>query len=120
MKKTTKSQKEEIKNDIPEFRPTTVSTPVLDSEKIGFLEKKIDAPEDPKPTRYKVIAKGGLFLRESPSTDTNSISGMLAGAPVDCMSYGSIFVEIKRINKWSYGNCLGKSGWTCNEYFEKE
>ena len=68
--------------------------------------------------RYKVSHEGGLFLRENPPSDTNSNIGY--GPQICCMNYGDVFVEIKRVNNWSYGNHNGKSGWTCNLYLEKE
>ena len=73
-----------------------------------------------EPVKYKVIARGGLFLRKNPPSDTNSIDGTYAGAKIVCMNYGDSFVETKRSNKWSYGTYKGKSGWACNKYLAKE
>lgn len=91
-------------------------------EAIGELEsltKETTTPEFVELDRYKVIAKGGLVLRENPPIDTNSTSGLSAGAGILCIPYGDNFVETKRVNNWSYGNYNGKSGWVCNLYLKK-
>lgn len=83
----------------------------------------------PKPTltpspahsvSYIVTAKGGLFLRKSPPSNTNNSSGAYAGTKILCMNYGDTFVETKRSNKWSYGTYKGKTGWACNLYLKKK
>ena len=79
------------------------------------------APAQPvETTKYTVSAKGGLWLRKSPPSNKDSVSGDLAGGKIVCMSYGDTFVEQKRDNKWSYGTYNGKSGWTCNAYLTKK
>ena len=90
---------------------------------IGTLEsltKETTTPEFAELNRYKVTARGGLVLRETPPPDTNASSGMYAGAGILCIPYENSFVEIKRENNWSYGNYNGKSGWVCNLYLAKE
>lgn len=95
--------------------------PVVVKE-VGELEsltKETTTPEFAELDKYKVTAKGGLVLRETPPSDTNTTSGMYAGAGIICIPYGDDFVETKRVNNWSYGNYNGKSGWVCNLYLEK-
>ena len=91
-------------------------------EAIGKLEsltKEITTPEFVELDKYKVIAKGGLVLRETPPVDTNSTNGLSAGTGILYIPYGDNFVETKRVNNWSCGNYNGKSGWVCNIYLEK-
>lgn len=78
------------------------------------------APTQSEPVEYKVTAKGGLWLRKNPPSDTNNTNGNSAGSKILCMSYGDTFVETKRSNKWSYGSYNGKTGWACNEYLTKK
>ena len=95
--------------------------PVVVKE-VGELEsltKETTTPAFAELDKYKVTAKGGLVLRENPPSDTNTTSGMYAGAGIGCIPYGDSFVETKRVNNWSYGNYNGKSGWVCNIYLEK-
>lgn len=89
---------------------------------VGELEsltKETTTSEFAELDKYKVTAKGGLVLRENPPIDTNTTSGMYAGAGILCIPCGDSFVETKRVNNWSYGNYNGKSGWVCNIYLEK-
>ena len=139
MSKNYFKSKKEVKQDRVEKKvePTPEFEPVLDlgivdsiegktaapTTGIGELEsltKEVVTPEFEEPDRYKVIAQGGVVLRETPPPDTNSTSGMYAGAGIICVPYENIFVETKRIGNWSYGNYNGKSGWVCNIYLEKE
>lgn len=95
--------------------------PVVVKE-IGELEsltKETTTSEFAELDKYKVTAKGGLVLRENPPFDTNTTSGMYAGAGIICIPYGDDFVETKRINNWSCGNYNGRTGWVCNLYLEK-
>lgn len=92
-------------------------------ESIGIIENPGELPVTPEfaeLNRYKVNAKGGIILRETPPSDTNSTSGMYAGAGILSIGYEDTFVELKRDNYWSYGNYNGKSGWVCNIYLDKE
>ena len=92
-------------------------------KEVGELEsliKETTTPEFAELDKYKVTAKGGLVLRETPPSDTNTTSGMYAGAGIICIPCGDSFVETKRTNNWSYGNYNGKSGWVCNIYLTKE
>ena len=91
-------------------------------KEVGELEsltKETTTPEFAELDKYKVTAKGGLVLRENPPVDTNTTSGMYAGAGIICIPYGDGFVETKRVNNWSYGNYNGRTGWVCNLYLEK-
>lgn len=118
----------------PKVRPAP--TPVLElgevksdaeeapaQETIGVIKsltKEATTPEFEELNRYKVTAQGGLVLRENPPADTNTTSGMYAGAGILCIPYDNIFVEAKRVNNWSCGNYNGKTGWVCNIYLTKE
>ena len=91
-------------------------------EGIGVIENPSELPVTPEfaeINRYKVTAKGGLVLRETPPSDTNNTSGMYAGAGIICIPYGDDFVETERVNNWSCGNYNGRTGWVCNLYLEK-
>ena len=91
-------------------------------EGIGVIENPSELPITPEfaeINKYKVIAKGGLVLRETPPSDTNTTSGMYAGAGIICIPYGDNFVETERVNNWSCGNYNGRTGWVCNLYLEK-
>ena len=91
-------------------------------EGIGIIENPSELPVTPEfaeINKYKVTAKGGLVLRENPPLDTNTTSGMYAGAGIGCIPYGDSFVETKRVNNWSCGNYNGRIGWVCNLYLEK-
>lgn len=91
-------------------------------ESIGIIENPGELPVTPEfaeLNKYKVTAKGGLILRETPPSDTHTTSGMYAGAGIICIPFGDNFVETERTNNWSYGNYNGKSGWVCNIYLEK-
>lgn len=119
MKNRNKPQKEEVKNI-----PDSSVKEEKNYSKINIADF-LDAPAPEKPettewTEYIVTARGGLCLRETPPSDINSTSGSNGGAVISYMGYGDIFVEIKRTNKWSYGNYLGKTGWACNEYLIKK
>lgn len=94
-------------------------TVVKEVGELESLTKETTTPEFAELDKYKVTAKGGLVLRETPPVDTNATSGIYAGAGILCIPYGDNFVEIKRTNNWSYGNYNGKSGWVCNIYLEK-
>lgn len=74
----------------------------------------------PKKNEYIVMARGGLYLRKEPPANTEVEGGMGAGAPIACMAYGDIFVEIERKGKWSYGTCNGKTGWACNVHLTEK
>lgn len=92
-------------------------------EGIGIIEDPGELPvtsEFAEINRYKVIAKGGIVLREAPPSDTTNINAAYAGAGILCIGYEDTFVELKRDNCWSYGNYNGKSGWVCNIYLDKE
>ena len=68
-------------------------------------------PATPSTTKYKVTAKGGLWLRKSPQT----------GQKILCMSHGDEFIVEKQSNGWSYGTHkrTGKKGWASNTYLKK-
>lgn len=117
MKNRNKPQKEEVKNI-----PNSSTKEDKNYSKINIADF-LDAPEKTETTEwteYVVTARGSLCLRETPPSDTNSTSGSNGGAVISYISYGDTFVEIKRTNKWSYGNYMGKSGWVCNEYLAKK
>ena len=116
MKKTSKSQKEEIKNENIEIKPAPA--PVLNPETIGVFGEVKQKPSEP--IMFKITAQGGLFLRETPPKDINTTDSTFAGATIACMNYGERFVELKREGNWSYGNYMGKSGWACNKFFTEE
>ena len=78
----------------------------------------VATPEPSTAGEYEVIARGGLYLRKNPPSNTTSTTGV--GATIVCMNYGGTFVEQKRSNKWSYGTYKGKSGWACNIYLKKK
>lgn len=77
-------------------------------------------PAPSTPTKYRVSARGGLYLRKSPPKNLDSTNGQLAGRAIICMNYGDDFTETKRTGKWSYGTYKGKSGWACNVYLQKK
>ena len=68
-------------------------------------------PATPSTTKYKVTAKGGLWLRKSPQT----------GQKILCMSHDDEFIVEKQSNGWSYGTHkrTGKKGWASNTYLKK-
>lgn len=81
-------------------------------------ETPISSTEKSDANEFVVTAKGGIFLRKTPPSNTNAISG--AGAAIGCISYEDIFVETERSNNWSYGKCKDKFGWVCNIYLAKK
>lgn len=105
--------------DIGEVNLNEEPVVVKEVGELESLTKETTTPEFEELNKYKVTAKGGLVLRENPPADTNSTSGLAAGAGILCIPCGDSFVEIKRTNNWSYGNYNGKSGWVCNLYLEK-
>lgn len=115
---------EPISKPAPEVKPV-LELGELDSKetpvKIGLGEvgplTDATTPEFAELNKYKVTAKGGVFLREDCPTNTNTLIG--TSAVIGCISYGDSFVELKRENKWSYGNYNGISGWVCNIFLEK-
>lgn len=115
---------EPISKPAPEIKPV-LELGELDSEvtqvKSGLGEvgplTDTTTPEFAELNKYKVTAKGGVFLREGCPTDTNALIG--TSAVIGCIGYGDSFVELKRKNKWSYGNYNGISGWVCNIFLEK-
>ena len=110
---------EAIKPIEPTLELGKVDEPKEESGAIGVIENPAELPVTPefqKLNTYKVVARGGLVLRESAPADTYSTNGDSAGAGILCIPYDNVFVEIKRENNWSYGNYNGKSGWVCNAF----
>lgn len=119
---STQKAPEAIKPTEPVLKLGKVEDSPEKKEGIGTIENPGELPVTPEfveLNRYKVNAKGGIILRETPPSDTNSTSGMYAGAGILSIPYGDNFIEIERVNNWSYGNYNGKSGWVCNIYLEK-